>query len=61
MVLYSRSFGKKSRLTTYMIDFAKNIDNNKFHVSSKQNESLSQKKCILVLKVIAVTAVVVLF
>ena len=52
---------KQSRLTTYMIDLAKNIGNNKFHVSSKRNESLSQKKYILVMKVITVTAVVVLF
>ena len=34
---------KQSRVTTYMIDSVKNIGNNKFHVSSEQNESLSQE------------------
>ena len=34
---------KQSRVTTYMIDSVKNIGNNKFHVSSKRNESLSQE------------------
>ena len=34
---------KQSRVTTYMIDSVKNIGNNKFHVSSERNESLSQE------------------
>ena len=34
---------KQSRVTTYMIDSVKNIDNVKFHVSSERNESLSQE------------------
>ena len=34
---------KQSRVTTYMIDSVKNTGNYKFHVSSEQNESLSQE------------------
>ena len=34
---------KQSRMTTYMIDSVKSIGNNKFHVSSERNESLSQE------------------
>ena len=34
---------KQSRVITYMIDSVKKIGNNKFHVSSERNESLSQE------------------
>ena len=39
----SRSLENQSRVTTYMIDSVKNIGNNRFHVSSEQQESLSSE------------------